>query len=426
MKNLLKAGVILLVFLLSGCAKKDEGKKIVIWHWMSDRQAAFEKLAKEYESETGIKVHFEALPSPAVYSQKIQAAAAAKSLPDLFGVLGGKKEFAYFIKGGYVENLTPYLEENHAQWKRKFIPIALNFNYFSQGNSYGVTSGYYAIPIDSMSIQLIYNKDLLKKAGYEKPPAGWSDFLAAAKKVSLAKGVYGFVCGWGENWLIYCLVTNYAFNIMGKDKFFATLKGEVPYTDSDWVKVFSLFKEMKDAGILAPGIVTMTNKEAEQMFSYDKAAFTFNGSWGVNTYAQMNKDLHYDTMPLPRLESKFVPLIWAGAGSSFVVNSASPLKKEAVKFLQWLTQKKQQLFLIKETRNLPSIKGCEKEISPNMQAFLKNLKNSTHPNIWPLNEEPRVIEAINIGVQKMVIGEKTPEEIAQEVEAAKQRALTQK
>ena len=58
---------------------------------------------------------------------------------------------------------------------------------------------------------------------------------------------------------------------MGKDKVLATFKGEVPYTDPDWIKVLTVFKQMKDSGILAQGLVTMINKSAEQLFANEKA-----------------------------------------------------------------------------------------------------------------------------------------------------------
>jgi raffinose/stachyose/melibiose transport system substrate-binding protein len=183
---------------------------------------------------------------------------------------------------------------------------------------------------------------------------------------------------------------------------------------------------MKEAGILFSGILTITNKEAEQAFSENKAAFSFNGSWGINTYKQMNPDLKYDTMPIPSAATKYSPKIWAGAGSSFVVNSASCRKEAAIEFLQWLTAKEQQLFLIKKTNNLPAIKGCQDDIDVSLAMFLKHMDNTTHPNLWPLNEEPRVIEAINTGIQKIIIAEKTPEEVACDVEKAKRLTLKRK
>ena len=187
-----------------------------------------------------------------------------------------------------------------------------------------------------------------------------------------------------------------------------------------------MFKELKEANILFPGIVTLSNKEAEQFFAQEKALFSFNGSWGVNTYFQINPALEYDTFSPPSVSKKFPVAIWAGAGSSFVVNKNSPLKKEAIEFLKWLTQKEQQIFLIQHTHNLPAIKGCEDKLGKNLVKFLKNLEYATHPRIWPINEDPRVVEAINTGIQKILVGEAKPEEVAQEIEEVKKEVLKEK
>lgn len=416
--------ILLVCFALIGCGKsrQETGPTVTIWHWMSDRQDAFEQLAQKYKQEKEITIHFELFPHSA-YTQKINAAEAANDLPDLFGILGEKRVLASFAKEKKIEDLTPYMEAQNSSWKERFIDICLAVNIFKEDNIYAVKPGIYGVPIDAMSIQFLYNKDLLEKEGFalDSPPENFQDFLAIARRANNTKDTYGFASGWGETWLIYCFTTNYAFDLMGEEKFLNTIKGEVPYTDPDWIKVFSLFKDLREEGILAPGIITMNNKEAEQIFATNRALFTFNGSWGVNTYQQINPQLKYETMPPPKANQKYPPGIWAGAGTSFVVNSRSKNKKESIDFLNWLTEAKQQVFLIKETNNLPSIKGLKKDTPANMGNFLDNQQYFTHPRLWRINENSRVVEAINRGVQNIVIGAKTPEEVAEEVAKTKER-----
>jgi len=420
--------VIIIVFLfLFGCSapkKEISSKKIIIWHWMTDRQGAFEELANKYKDLTGIEVEFKLFFPPDIYSQKVIAAARAGTLPDIFGVLGEKKMFASFIKAGYILNLAPFIKD----WQERFIQQTLQVNTFKKGNIYGVEPGIYGIPIDSMNIQFLYNKRLFKKAGLNpnRPPKDFKEFIKYAKILKEKLRVNGFVCGWGEVWLIYCLVTEFAINIMGKDKFFDTLRGKVPYTDPEWIKVFSLFKEMRDAQILAPNIVTMINKEAEESFALGKAGFSFNGSWCINVYKKLNPDLEYGVFPLPAVSDKKGVKIWGGAGSSFVVNANSKNKTEAIKFLKWLTEPEQQKFLMEKTLNLPAVKIPLEEVSPILKEFLDDTGNLTHPNVWPLQEDSRVVEVINRGVQQIIMGLKTPEQVALEVQKAKERVLLTK
>ena len=116
-------------------------------------------------------------------------------------------------------------------------------------------------------------------------------------------------------------------------------------------------------------------------------------------------------------------LIWGGAGSSFVVNDLSPRKEKAIQFLKWLTQAEQQAYLASKTLNLPANKKSLRNISPILAQFADDMDNTTHPNIYPVHEFPVVVEAFDKGIQSILIGEKTPEEVAADVEKTKQKEI---
>ena len=54
--------LLLAIFMVSGCSGSGSAKSedvVKVWHWMTDRQEAFEKLTKDYYDQTGVKVVFE-------------------------------------------------------------------------------------------------------------------------------------------------------------------------------------------------------------------------------------------------------------------------------------------------------------------------------------------------------------------------------
>lgn len=429
MKRLVLLGLILSLLFCFGCCKavQDKNKVITVWHWMTDRDQAFQELARAYQAETGIKINFELYAPSDQYSQKVRAAAQGDNLPDIFGVLGEKHDFASFIKAGYIFELTPFMNADNGAWKNIFFSKALAVNEFNEANSYGVTPGIYGVPIDVMTIEMLYNKKLFKKAGLnpENPPKTWEEFIADVKRLKEV-GIQGFVSGWGEIWMIDCFVSNYAFNIMGQEKVLSTIKGKVPYTDPDWIKVFDLFVQMRDNKALATGIITMINKTAEQLFANEKTAFAFNGSWCVNVYKGMNPSLEYGVMLPPQASEKFPMSVWGGAGSSFLVNAKSPKKQMAIDFLKWFTQKDQQVFLANKTNNLPANKDALSGIPEVSAQFADAMENSTHPSIWGVSEFPIVTETLDKGIQSIIIGEKTPQAVALEVQKIKERELARK
>ncbi|RKY35017.1 MAG: hypothetical protein DRP69_02925 [Candidatus Duberdicusella sinuisediminis] len=424
----IRAWILLSGLFFLGCSPPEvREKRIVIWHWMTDRQPAFQELAERYQAQRGIQVDFQLYAPSEAYSQKVRAAAQGGNLPDIFGVLSEKRDFASLIKAGYILDLTPYMEEENFAWRNRFFPQALAVNKFSPDNTYGVNPGIYAVPIDMVAIAMVYNKNLLRKLGFNpsQPPQSFEEFLNLGRKIREEK-LQGLVSGWGELWLIYCFAQNYAFNIMGKEKVLATIRGEVPYTDSAWIEVLRLFEEMKNSGIITNKVVSMVNKTAEQIFANEKAVFAFNGSWCVNVYKGMNPDLDYGIMLPPRISNRFPLLVWGGAGSSFMVNAHSPYREEAVKFLKWLTALEQQSYLVRKTNNLPAIKECREDLPQVLVDFSRLLEKSTHPNSWDVWELPLVNETLARGIQAIVLGKKTPQAVAQEVQRVKERELAKK
>jgi raffinose/stachyose/melibiose transport system substrate-binding protein len=418
--------VFMTVAVIAGCGKpKTPSNKITLWHWMTDRDDTFKKLAKQYKELTGIDVVVQLFAPSDSFSQKVIAAAQANVLPDIYGVLDKKAILADFVHAKLVEDLTPAMSMDNAAWGSTFFDKALADKRFEADNIYKVKPGIYGVPIDVTNEQMLYNKRLLAKAGITTPPATYDEFIKAVEALKRV-GITPFVSGWGELWLADCFASNYAFNIMGEEKVFDTFRGKVKYTDPDWVKVLGVFADLREKGALIDGIVTKGNKYAEQDFALERAAFTFNGSWAVNVYRDMNPKLDYGVM-LPPAISKAHPLkIWGGAGASFVVNGQSPNKDKAIDFLKWLTAKEQQAVLARETNNLPANREAMKDISPVLEDFAKGMESSTHPNTWPLNEDPLVIEAFDKGIQSIIIGEKTPQQVAQDVQNVKEAQMARK
>ncbi|MFN0118565.1 MAG: extracellular solute-binding protein [Elusimicrobiota bacterium] len=428
-KALLLAGLFSLVAFLPSCKKESnqQSNAVVVWHWMTDREEAFNEITKRYKTETGKEVQFQLYAPSDLYSQKVEVGAQTNSLPEIYGILGDSSNLAKFVEAGHVENLSTQLEADQESWKNSFYPEAINTAYFKEGNQFNVPSGFYGIPIDVTTIPMIYNKNLFKKAGLdpETPPATWKEFLEAGKKLK-AIGVNGFVSGWSETWLIYSLVTDFAHNLMGAEKVMDTFRGKVSYTDPDWITVLKVFEDLRKANIADPGLVTLQNKNSEQSFSSERSAITFNGSWGVNVYSGMNASLEYAPFRPPRLGDKFPQTVWGGAGSVFYVNAKSARKEAAVDFLKWLSQKEQASYLASATKNLPAVKDAEIKDSPVLMLFANLMKDSIHPNRFEVTEAPKVQEALTKGIQSILIGEKTAEEIAKAVQKAKEKALKDK
>jgi len=410
------------LFLTAGCGKGLKPLSMVrVWYWMTDREEAFTELAKRYHRAHGVPVRFELYAPSDLYAQKVRAAAQTDGLPDIFGILAEMRDFASFIQAGHILNLTESMDrQTTPPWRDHFFPVALALNTFRPGNVYGVEPGIYGVPIDVMNLQIFYNKRLLAKLGLDpnQPPQTWQEFLAVGKLANAQK-VIGFVSGWAELWLIDSFAIDYAIHLMGQKKVESTFAGEMPYTDEDWVKALTIFEQLRDSGLLAQGIVTMGNKQAEQLFANGQAVFAFNGTWGVNVYRGMNPSLDYGVMMPPRIREDRPMATIGGAGSSFMVNAASPKREAAVAFLQWLTADDQQRFLLEATQNIPANQHVAAELSGPLAQFADDMSAVVHQRLFRVQERSVVIEAFDKGIQAILIGEETPRQVVQAVQHLK-------
>ncbi len=422
--------LVLPLTILAGCGGEGNRisappeKTVVMWHWLTDKEDLLNELAREFFEKTGIYVKAESFAPSEAYIQKIMASAQTNTLPEIYSVLGSKRDFASFIKAGYVLRLDPYMNANGGEWKNSFFDKALRTVSFVKGNQFGVEEGIYGVPIDVINIQYLYNKKIFAKAGLDpnKPPQTIDDFISAVKKVKEA-GYGGLVSGFGEPWLVECFASNFAWNIMGEEKIIATIKGEVKYTDPDWIRVFSVIERLAKEGVFVPGIVIKSNKDAEVDFAYERVGFAFNGSWAINVYRQSNPNIEVGVMLPPAVSNANPRGIWGGAGTWFAINAKSKKKEMAVEFLKWLTEKDQQVKYAKESYSIPAIKGCEDAVPEEVKAFLEGMAYVYHPRNFPVQEDPLVVEAFTKGIQAIITGEKSAEEVAKEVQTVKEKQL---
>lgn len=407
-----------------GCGKEtpSSSNELVFWHWWTDRQHIFEKLAQQYEKETGTRVRFQvAAPIGSEYNNKLQAAAQGNTLPDIIGIAAGGEFLARYINAGKIEELTEHMNNG---WRDQFYEHAVEAFTYREGNQFGVKpNSTWAAPVSAMSIQIFYNKDHFQKAGLDPdhPPKTWEAFLEAGKTLR-QNGIVPMSIGLGDLWMIGAFLEPYSWCYAGEKNIKATFLGERSYNSPEWKKTLQLFADLKDNNILIRGAVTLPNKESEQLFASGRVAMTMNGSWGVSVYKGMNPQLNYGVMRFPKPKDCAYPLyVRGGAGSAAAVAAQSQNKEEAIRFLQWLTAKEQQTVYANEGLDLPANRNCADSIIPQLKNFATAM-NELIPDIQ-LSEKYEVQETLWKGVQSIFIGEQTPEDVLRKAKKAKERSL---
>ena len=108
------------------------------------------------------------------------------------------------IEAGYIKDISEY----KADFEKAIYAAPLN--------AYVVDGKLYGIPIQLSDVSIIYNKELLAKAGVDPASmATWEGFLDAVKKIKDA-GITPLIMGGGDKWPMH-FVWSYLLMRIGGD-----------------------------------------------------------------------------------------------------------------------------------------------------------------------------------------------------------------
>lgn len=394
-------------------------KTLTFWHYFTDgRKDLLVELGKEYEKASGYKIDVQLFPGDQEVERKMEAAIQAGNAPDIYAGNGSGDPLkiqakARWIKAGGMLNLSKFVTGG---WLKNYNQRLLGNISFAKGNQYGVEPGLYALPLDAVNMQILYNKTLFKKAGLnpEQPPQTMAEFLTVCKKLRSA-GITPFAAGFGT-WLGISMWEVYAWNIMGEKEMLKAHNEGKGFSNPKWVNVFKVFADLRDADAYANGMATWDNPDVDRLFSQEKVAMMYNGSWSFGVVKNINEDLVSRMGAfLPPAASKNPLYIQGGYGATLAINAASPNKDATVKFLQWLTAPQQQARYAKESLNLPASASVSKtvKLEGGIGQFADDVNRIIPPVLKPRGGD--VDTQIIRGIQAIILKQKTPQQVVNEV-----------
>ncbi|HEX5414703.1 MAG TPA: extracellular solute-binding protein [Chloroflexota bacterium] len=394
-------------------AQPASGAKLVYLNQSRGQRPAMEQLAATYTKQTGVQTTINT-PGPADYVQKLQAAAAAGDVSDLFFSLG-KTTMAPFYKAGWAMNLQPELDKG---WKDDFKPVFLGLNQFEAGNSLGVAPGTYNVTWAAVTEMFLYNLTMYEKAKLDPktPPATTQAFLDALKAVK-ATGNAGFVTA---TTYYPDMLLQYGSNWLTDDEITSTVQGKSPWTADAWGKAMQLFVSLRDAGVVFPLEDDTGVKTDKAFFNTQEVATYFTGEWSVPVQFATAPDFHdYSAYSMPKApDGKYDSRAQVSNDKGGCVNPKGKYVDEALKFIKWVTAPEQQTFLMKNVPVIPtSAKIDPKAILPQLAPFVAQMdhpQNVTTPILSPVSE------VLYKGIQSLMIKEKTVDQVLSDTEKTQQ------
>ncbi|WP_010269645.1 ABC transporter substrate-binding protein [Paenibacillus senegalensis] len=282
---------------------------------------------------------------------------------------------------------------------------------WSAGQFEGVT---YALPWYLSNGVVLYNKELLEKAGFTEPPATEEEAWEMSAAIKEATGAYG-------NTIkdIHLYLPRHGINIVSDD--FKSAAFNVPET----VEIFKKFKERYDAGLI-PEEILLNQAKPPEWFAQEKIAF-----WG--TGPQLFRQVE-DLSPEVYAKSDATAALTGTTGLSHVaimniaVSEKSQHKEEAAKFAQFITNAENQLAFAKIVAILPSVieaaqdefftQGADSDDPTEKGRYLaaKQLETSVDM-LAPVENVSLINKAINEEFHRVLLENKDPAQAVADAEA---------
>jgi multiple sugar transport system substrate-binding protein len=390
------AGLLLLSVLSAACGTRSDAGVVTIEFWGLGREGEVvgQMLPEFTRQNPGIRVQIQQIPWNAAH-EKLLTAYAGGSTPDLSQL--GNTWLPELVALEALENLRPYLEASAG----RVAPV----DYFPGIWATNVIDGVpYGVPWYVDTRLLFYRTDLLRKAGYGRPPRTWAEWEDAMARVKRLGGEQNFAILMPTDEFEQLLI----FGLQQEEPLLAENGTRGNFMSPGFRRAFTFYVDMFRKG-WAPVASETQISNVWQEFAKGYFVFYITGPWNIGEFkrrlpAEAQDDWMTASMPGPQGPGESI-----AGGSSLVIFRKSRHKPEAWKLLEFLSTPENQARFYQMTGNLPSRQTAWLAPAfsgdPYTRAFREQLAR-----VEPAPQVPeweRIVQKMRLYAEEVVHGKKT-------------------
>jgi putative chitobiose transport system substrate-binding protein len=294
----------------------------------------FNQMIAKFEQENpGIKVRWVDVPWTAMES-KILTAVSAKTAPDVVNL---NPDFASRLAG---RNAWLELDEKiSAEVRQTYLPNIWQASTLNN-KSFG-------IPWYLTTRVAIYNTELLKKAGVDKPPATYDELATVAKQVREKTGKYAFFVTFVPEDSTEVLQSFVQMGVALVDA-----QGKAAFNTAEGKAVFQYWVDFYKNGLLPKEALTQGHRRAIELYQAGETAILASGPEFLKTIETNAPQIAKISAAAPQISGK------TGKKGVAVMNLVIPRETDqpeaALKFAEYVTNDQNQLAFAKAANVLPS------------------------------------------------------------------------
>lgn len=408
-------------------AEGDSGEKTVVkfqtWNPGTEEYVG-EMIDKFEEEHPDIEVQHIYMPYTD-HVEKLKVDLSAGDAADVFGVQTGAmyKEFRDFE-----EDLTPYLVKEYGDdW-------ASNYNEYAMSLLKGDDGEYYAVPLGLSYAGYVWaNMKYFDKYDLELPTN--YDELKAVCQTFRDNGEYPLVIGAKDSWINIDTWMNIAADI-NTEKLYSAIEGETPFTDEDLVQSFQIWQNCFTDGVFQDGVlgVGMYTDSTDMYQKEGSVPMILNGSWSLGAYMDSDEQSQ-EVYNGEGANHKIFLMDWNNDGKiapveeavdvSLAINNQSKVKDAAWTFVDWMLHEGADFLINGHLQYMPARNDMELNVEGLNENGAENLEYCVEQgkdNVGGYREMAyaELKETIINELTELALGDVTPEEAAETIEAASQ------
>ncbi|ACT00648.1 ABC transporter substrate-binding protein [Paenibacillus sp. JDR-2] len=148
---------------------------------------------------------------------------------------------------------------------------------------------------------IIYSKSIFRKAGINKPPATYEEFLAVCQRIRNL-GIDPIVVGGKDVWHIGFWVNKFLIDevyIQDPDWNAKRSAGKVSWTDDAPMRAMRKLKQLWDSGDVAKGYLSTADSQTVSILTSGQAAMLYSGPWMFNQIRSSDPTFEFGFFALP-------------------------------------------------------------------------------------------------------------------------------
>jgi raffinose/stachyose/melibiose transport system substrate-binding protein len=363
----------------------------------------------EFEETEGIEVELEAMPSENMRTV-LQTQLQSGEGPDVFSWGSGPGYAGALAEAGLLYDLTDAYEE--FDWPiYEFAKERVTFD----GKIVGV-------PGEMETVGLFYNKEIFDNLGLGQPQN--LDELEAAAQAIKDTGIVPIGVSDQEGWQGGHLLSMALSSRVGSDGVDALLAGDESWNSPDVVESLRLWEEWNEAGYLPPFPTSLSYDNANAQFYSGEIAILPTGSWLVSGIDE-NADFEVGYIPFPAEDSPGI--FTGGLGSGPYISANTEKVDAALEFLNFLVSEEHGRWTVENIGSIPPYPVDTEGVdaSPLFAQVLEDTsKFSGGTGDFGVNIDVLATDTFNEamwnGLQAILSGQATAEEVAEDLDAAAQ------